>query len=163
MSKFIRVGCIILLCSACATVQSKFSEEYLQYVQEESTRDFIPHNNDSTYLIQSISSDAEYGFTERKPVFLGVKGMKDADNSVEKYLNALRGPNGETLVYERIKACCVFKTPNQKAFNYPGKEYPFGMLEVYQLSYGENKIKTVYFNIYDEGPVQGLYGFSIFK
>lgn len=112
--------------------------------------------NDTTLVITGVTGDAEYGYTTQKPIMLGLYDIHKAALNVEKYLNALRGPNGEIIKYTRLKACCPFKTKNFR-FNVPvlDQEYngKYGMLERYQVQYDDktNTISTtLYINLYDE-------------
>ena len=85
--------------------------------------------------LAEISTDSKYGYSQKKPVKVG---------SIEKgyhYLNALKGPNGEKINWQRNGSCCPFKS-KAAAF---GK----GFLDVYTLYYEGGQPKTLYINGYD--------------
>lgn len=85
--------------------------------------------------LSEISTDSKYGYTQKKPIKVG---------SIEKgyhYLNALKGPNGEKITWQRNGSCCAFKSKTA-AF---GK----GFLDVYTLYYDGGQPITLYINGYD--------------
>jgi len=112
--------------------------------------------NDTTLAISGVSDDPQYGYTPQRPIMMGLYDIREAASNVEKYLNALLGPNGETIRYSRLKACCPFKTKNFR-LNVPILNQEFngkhGMLERYQINYGDSTNSTsiiIYINLYDE-------------
>ena len=113
--------------------------------------------NDSTFQLSGISSDAAFGTTEQKPVMLGLQDIREAAKGVDKYLNALTGPTGETISYRRLKPCCPFKTKNL-ILQYPIHEFDgkYGMLEKYSVTYNANnqtQSVILYINLYDQARV----------
>ena len=85
--------------------------------------------------LTEISTDSKYGYTQKKPIKVG---------SIEKeyhFLNALKGPNGEEITWQRNGSCCAFKSKSA-AF---GK----GFLDVYTLAYQGGEPITLYLNGYD--------------
>ena len=99
-------------------------------------------------ILNAVSQDPSYGFEQTSPIQTG------AGYAAEwRYLNALRGPRGELVHYQRIGACCVFD--NAAAEN--GK----GFLDQYQLSYqGLAKPLDVYLNMFVSGTLQAPLGFT---
>lgn len=91
--------------------------------------------------ISKISDDENYGYIEKKPIKVG--GLADSGPLSERvYLDKLRGPNGEKILYTRLGSCCQFKTSNS----------PFGggMLDKYEVTYrGLGKTVVLYLNMYD--------------
>ena len=76
--------------------------------------------------------------------------------SERAYLDQLRGPNGETVTYERQGSCCAFETPNGILNQ--------GMLDMYEVSYdGLPKPLVLYLNMYDppEGALKAPEGFVL--
>ena len=132
------------------------SKEPTRYSRKRNKVERYQQLNDTTLAIAGIANDANYGYTQHKPIMLGLYDIHKAASNVEKYLNALQGPNGEVVNYLRLKACCPFKTKNFR-FSIPilGQKFDgkHGMLERYQVQYGDstNKISTIlYINLYDE-------------
>lgn len=50
----------------------------------------------------SVSTDATYGHTLGNPIRVGNTNLLDGPARERAYLDALRGPNGETLAYRRV-------------------------------------------------------------
>ncbi|WP_016957287.1 hypothetical protein [Catenovulum agarivorans] len=93
-------------------------------------------------LVESTSTDPEYGYTENKPIELGgfLLGTKYEGAHIE-YFQSLMGPNGETVKVKRLGSCCAFEDPSM----------PFGggLLDRYELSYkGQSKPVIIYVNLY---------------
>jgi hypothetical protein len=110
--------------------------------------------NDSTLQLSGVSSDVAFGTTEQKPIMLGLYDIIEAAKGIEKYLNAITGPNGEHVIYKRLKPCCPFKTKNL-ILQYPMHEFngKYGMLEKYSVSYAtgsQTQSVILYINLYDE-------------
>ena len=106
--------------------------------------------------LSQAASDPQYGYSELSPIKIG-GGFGDGSDRTYKYLNALRGPNGEAIRYERVGTCCPFKSPKS----------PFGgeaLLEVYEIAGpGAEPPKRLYFNWYDESAVLVPVGLSASK
>jgi hypothetical protein len=85
--------------------------------------------------LTEISSDSKYGYNQKNPIKVG-----SIENGYH-YLNALKGPNGEKIKWQRNGSCCEFKSKTA-AF---GK----GFLDVYTLVYEGGQPITLYINGYD--------------
>jgi hypothetical protein len=110
----------------------------------EITADMIGRSRGEAQLTQ-VASDRAYGYTEKGAVKVG-GGFGEGSARTYRFLNALRGPNGEAATYTRVGTCCSFKTA---ASPFPDGE---GLLEVYELTWsGAAKPVRLYFNWYDEG------------
>ena len=134
-------------------------EKLTRYSRKRNTISSYGLLNDSTLFITGISADPEFGYTTSKPVMVGMTDVHKAAENVEKYMNALRGPNGEPINYVRLKACCPFKTKNF-TFTVPilGTEFDgkHGMLEQYRVEYNYGtavKSTILYINLYDETKI----------
>jgi hypothetical protein len=70
-----------------------------------------------------------------------VGGISEGPKNERRFLNALAGPNGEKISYNRLGSCCPFNTKNS----------PFGgMLDKYEITYpGLEKSLIIYINMYD--------------
>ena len=125
-TKFLLIGLLLL-----RSVTNAFSQEYLR-------EDIIK--------LTEISTDSKYGYTQKNAIKVG---------SIQKeyhYLNALKGPNGEKVTYERTGSCCEFRSKTA-AF---GK----GFLDVYQVWYEVGKPVTLYINGYDNEDLKCPMGFT---
>lgn len=82
--------------------------------------------NSSAYLLTERAPASDYGYKPSNPVKVGgVKEMQVPANE-RKILNALLGPQGQSLAYRRLGSCCHFKTPNGSIDN-------VGLLDVYKV------------------------------
>jgi hypothetical protein len=107
--------------------------------------------NGVAFVITEKSTDAEYG-SSKKPIKVG--GVADSEGPLNerRFLNALAGPNGEEITYDRQGSCCPFDTPNS-SFG--------GMLDVYIITWkGQDKPMKLYINMYDKGALKIPVGFS---
>ncbi|OON69474.1 hypothetical protein [Hymenobacter sp. CRA2] len=61
------------------------------------------------FTLTETSTDADYGYTDYKPVCVG--GVKDnaCVRNEQRFLNALRGPEGQEISYRRLGSCCSLK------------------------------------------------------
>ncbi len=98
--------------------------------------------------LDAVSTDASYGFDKMHPIKTGSSFIAEW-----RYLNALRGPKGELVHYQRMGACCAFDTQAAES----GK----GFLDQYTLTYdGLEKPVAIFLNMFEEGALQAPLGFS---
>ena len=98
--------------------------------------------------LSGVSSDAQYGYVSQRPIKPGL-GFE----AEWRYLNALRGPRGEAVHYQRLGHCCEF--PSARAQN--GKAF----LDQYRVSYtGQARPVVLYLNMFDEAQTLAPQGFS---
>ena len=71
-------------------------------------------------------TDQVFGTKADRPIRVGNARPRRGDVEESLYLNALRGPNGEALSYERLGSCCPFPTQN----GFQGR----GLLDVFRVS-----------------------------
>ena len=96
------------------------------------------------------SQDPDYGFTKEKPIKVGPRLRTGVHILL---LNALRGPQGQPLEYERQGACCEF----------PSVHSPLGLglLDVYRVRVdGTDQDRLIYVDMYEPGPPQIPMGFT---
>ena len=114
-------------------------------------RDLKRHLAAGVAVLESISSDAHYGFDQAHPIKTG-RGFE----AEWQYLNALRGPRGEVVHYQRLGYCCAFDTDAAES----GK----GFLDQYALTYeGLAKPFILYLNMFEDGQRQAPAGFSFVR
>jgi hypothetical protein len=110
----------------------------------------LDHN---TFKIMEVSRDPTYGYTEGNPIMVGKDGGNGPMNE-RRFLNALTGPNGETIKYSRLGSCCHFKTKN-------GLLNDAGLLDKYSITYkGLEKEIILYINMYDSDVLKVPVGFK---
>ena len=111
--------------------------------------------NDQMFLIKEYATDKTYGYSEKNPIMVGKEGGGPKDE--RRFLNALAGPKGEEISYQRLGSCCGFFTKN-------GLFGDSGMLDMYEVSYeGLDKPITLYINMYDSDVLQVPIGFTLRK
>ena len=96
----------------------------------------------NTFIITEFATDETYGYTEENPVKVG--GVNDSEGPLNerRFLNALAGPSGEKISYERKGNCCMFETPN----GFLGG----GLLDIYEVTWsGQKEPVQIYINMYD--------------
>lgn len=87
--------------------------------------------------ISEVSTDAEYGRVETKAIKVGGGPSRERE-----YLMLLRGPNGESVRFERNGSCCAFETPNGLMGG--------GLLDIYSVWIGgASEPEKLYINMYD--------------
>ena len=103
-------------------------------------------------LLKRTSTDPGYATSEKQPVMVG-GGPGQGIRNTYRFLNALQGPRGEPVHYERVGACCVFKTKNAAIGDR-------GLLDVYNVWYDGHQPVRLYINWYDDGDVLVPVGFT---
>ena len=105
------------------------------------------------FVIREVSTDATYGYTAHNPVRVGGGRTAGARNQL-RYLNALKGPDGQAVSYERQASCCPFKTRRGVVDN-------TAMLDVCSVTWtGKTTPVTLYVNRYKGGKLVAPQGFS---
>lgn len=108
--------------------------------------------DNQTFLISKYSDDPTYGYTEKNPVKVG--GISEGPLNERRFLNALSGPNGEKVFYQRLGSCCPFNTPR----GFGGQ----GLLDKYEVYYsGQEKPSVIYINMYDSEELLVPVGFRL--
>ena len=109
-----------------------------------------------TFALPAVSTDKTYGYDQSNPIKVG--GAKESNGPLNerRFLNALLGPNGETVTYVRKGSCCAFKSPN--GFN------GVGLLDRYEVTYdGLETAVILFINMYDYGELKAPVGFTYRK
>ena len=105
------------------------------------------------FVVREVSPDETYGFTAENPVRVGGGRSAGLRNQL-RYLNALKGPQGQAVTYERQASCCAFKTRRGAVAN-------TAMLDVYTATWtGKATPVTLYLNMYRGGKLLAPQGFT---
>ncbi len=112
--------------------------------------------NNQTFELTEISNDPTYGFSQNNPIQVGGVDKKEGPLNERRFLNALAGPNGESISYYRAGSCCPIESKND----------PFGfgavMLDNYRVTWeGARDTISIYINMYDYGTLKAPVGFTI--
>ena len=106
--------------------------------------------NSSTFLITEKATDPSYGYTAENAIKVG--GIEPSNE--RRFLNALTGPNGEEISYERAGSCCPVKSKNALFGDY-------AMLDHYKITWkGLEEPISLYINMYDYEPLKIPVGFE---
>ncbi|HEU0015124.1 MAG TPA: hypothetical protein VFQ45_15650 [Longimicrobium sp.] len=82
----------------------------------------------------------EFGYGRGNPVRVGGDVPNGAARQ-RRYLDALRGPQGQPVTYTRLGSCCLFRTPHS--------ERGQGALDAYEVTYeGLARPVVLYFDMY---------------
>jgi hypothetical protein len=141
--------------SACATQAPDRGEDSRILAVTTANGRAIPQGRSDTadahFSLSGMTDDPGYGHSSDNPIKVG--GVRQGPVRERMYLNALRGPGGEPVVYERLGSCCPFPTPNGFAGG--------GLLDAFRVTYeGQASPVTLYLNMYDEGPLLIPVGFA---
>lgn len=114
--------------------------------------------NDKTFRITKFSNDSTYGYNESNPIMVG--GVGSGPQNERRFLNALLGPLGENIEYERIGSCCPFETNNGYMKRDDGTG--MGLLDMYLVKFNGSEKKTkLYINMYDSDTLRVPVGFKL--
>jgi hypothetical protein len=106
-------------------------------------RPTLPSDGDPAPANIALATDSTYGYTEQNPIKVGGVSRERGPQNQRAFLNALRGPGGERVQYQRQGSCCQYKTPN-------GMIAGLGALDIYEVTYqGLSKPLRLYLNMYD--------------
>lgn len=148
------VFAVLFLFSSCSSSKKTTSSS------NESTENIEPTEhalfNEITFLLTEVSTDKKYGYSEENPIKVGGLDKSGGPKEERKFLNALTGPNGEDVTYNRINSCCHFESERGM--------FGMGLLDVYEVKWvGLKKPKILYINMYDYGQLKAPYGFGFKK
>ncbi len=107
----------------------------------------------NSFKLTTASDDDSYGYTEQNPVKVGGAKQNQGPSNERRFLNALLGPGGEPVTYQRQGSCCPFKTRNGMMGS--------GLLDRYEVTYeGLKKPLIIYINMYDTAELKAPKGFT---
>ena len=116
----------------------------------------IPTLKDGAFVLTGFATDKKYGYDPDYPINVFFQNVKDDKINQQRFMNALAGPNGEKLVFNKVETCCPFPTKRS--------EMGAGFLDVYQITWeGNKKPVRLYFNIYEKGALMIPVGFTLKK
>jgi hypothetical protein len=138
----------ILLLSSCGSIKST-----IQNIDNSAIK---PPIKNKQFLLTEYDQDGKYGYDMNYPINLGFENEKYSPKNVAYFFNAISGPNGEKISYEKLDTCCPFPTKKSTV--------GAGTLELYQISFeGTDKKIILYINIFEKGKVLCPKGFIIKK
>lgn len=132
---------MISLVSACASSKKSTLAE-----KGNDRKEPVVLINNYTYLLLKSAENPQYGYSPDYSIDVGGANQSMGPDNQRRFLNALLGPNGETVKYHRAGSCCAFKTPN----GFGG----MGLMDRYRVYWdGSKDTLTLYINMYDEGDL----------
>lgn len=115
-----------------------------------------PQLKDNVFVITQTASDKKYGYDPDYPINVFYLNTKDDKINQQRFLNALAGPNGEKLVFNKVETCCPFPTKRNSM--------GVGLLDIYQITWQGNTTPIrLYFNIYEKGALMVPAGLTLGK
>ncbi|CAM3039085.1 2-dehydro-3-deoxyphosphooctonate aldolase [Flavobacterium frigoris] len=142
---------IFLLVISVSCVSTKST---LQNVDDNAPIPQVSRNN--TFIITEYSKDAKYGYNKDYPINIFFRSTKDDTINQARFLNALAGPKGEKITFQKIESCCPFPTKRS--------EMGAGFLDAYEITWeGQKKPIVLYINIYEKGALMVPLGLSLKK
>lgn len=139
---------LLLLSASCVSTKST-----IQNIDDTAIK---PPVRNGQFILTEYANDSKYGYNQDYPINLGFENEKFSPKNITYFFNALTGPNGEKIQYEKVDSCCPF--PTKKSV------MGAGTLEIYQVIFeGSDKKILLYINIYEKGKVLCPKGFLIKK
>lgn len=149
MNKSILLIALLISLASCSSTQSTLKN----------TDDNAPNlvlNKDNTFVITAYSKDKKYGYDKDYPINIFFNNTKNETVNQQRFLNALAGPNGEKITFNKLESCCPFPTKRS--------ELGAGFLEVFELKWnGQKEPLQLYLNIYDKGLLMVPMGLTLKK
>lgn len=103
-------------------------------------------------VLTETAASADYGYTPEEPVRVGNGVPSDGPRRSRLYLSALRGPEGQSIEFERRGSCCPFETEHSSLG---------GLLDVYEITFeGLGEPILLYIDMYDPGELLIPQGFT---
>jgi hypothetical protein len=148
MRKIIILSFLVLLASCVSTKNT---------IQNIDDNAILPQIIEGQFILTETATDLKYGYSEFYPVNLGFSKYENSNNlNVNRFFNAITGPNGEKVTYKLIETCCPFPSKNNKM--------GAGTLDLYEVYFNGNASdKKIYINTFEKGNVMCPKGFSIKK
>ncbi|SDH76952.1 hypothetical protein SAMN04488062_11419 [Flavobacterium omnivorum] len=149
MNKSILLIALLISLASCSSTQSTLKN----------TDDNAPNlvlNKDNTFVITAYSKDKKYGYDKDYPINIFFNNTKNETVNQQRFLNALAGPNGEKITFNKLESCCPFPTKRS--------ELGAGFLEVFAIKWaGQKKPILLYLNIYEKGILMIPVGLTLKK
>lgn len=140
---------LVLLASSCVSTKST-----LKNVDDNAPIPKLSGTN--TFVISEYSKDPKYGYDKDYPINVFYRNTKDESINQIRFLNALAGPNGEKITFQKTETCCPF--PTKKT------EIGAGFLDIYEITWeGQKEPLKLYINIYEKGALMVPVGLSLKK
>ena len=112
---------LLILLNSCA---------FVQFIERGSDNHELVDLN--TFKIEKTAASAAYAYSTQVPVKVGGAETNEGILNERRFLNALRGPNGEKVTYELVGSCCYYEIENPTHSN-------IGLLDRYKVTVGDKE------------------------
>ena len=148
MKKYLLISCLALaFTTSCISIRNT-----IRNIDDTALMPAL--SKEKTFIITEISNDKKFGYDQDYPVNLGFLPVTTSEINVQRYFDALTGPEGQKLTYKKTDSCCPF--PSKK------NDMGAGILDIYEVTWdGLKEPKLIYINLYEKGKVIAPSGFSI--
>ena len=147
MKKHFLLLFFVALMASCVSTKSTLKNV-------DNTAPALTLTKDKVFAITEYSTDPKYGYDEDYPVNIFYRNTLNETINQERFLNALAGPNGEKIFYEKVEVCCPFPTKNTAG--------GAGLLDVYEIKWmGQKKPVRLYLNIYEKSVLMVPMGLTL--
>jgi len=145
---------IIFLCIACGTKKTSNPQKPSKPQELSDGRHPQILANEFAFLINSNTDDKTYGYETTNAIKVGGTSDGEGPANERRFLNAIAGPNGEAISYERQGSCCPQPSKNSILGD-------VAILDRYAVWYENSKDTIVlYINMYDSEKLFVPVGFS---
>jgi len=111
-------------------------------------------NRQNAFIIKDYATDDKYGYNKDYPVNIFYRGTTNDSINQQRFFNALTGPKGEKIFYEKVGVCCPFPSKNSVS--------GAALLDVYEVKWvGQKTPITLYLNIYEKSRLMVPKGFGL--
>ena len=111
-------------------------------------------NKQNAFIIKDFATDEKYGYDKDYPVNIFYQSTNNDSINQKRFFNALTGPNGEKIFYEKVGVCCPFPSKNSVS--------GAALLDIYEVKWVGQKVPiTLYLNIYEKSPIMVPKGFGL--
>ena len=115
---------------------------------------YLVTNKQNAFVLKEYAADAKYGYDRDYPINIFYKNTTNDSINQQRFFNALTGPNGEKLFYEKVGVCCPFPSKNSAS--------GAALLDIYEVKWvGQKAPITLYLNIYEKSPIMVPKGFAL--
>lgn len=146
-ARFLLLICLVFLSVSCVSTKST-----LKNVDD--TAPNLVVNKQNAFVIKDYATDDKYGYDKDYPINIFYRNTANDSINQQRFFNALTGPNGEKLFFEKVGICCPFPSKNSVS--------GAALLDVYEVKWvGQKTPITLYLNIYEKSPIMVPKGFGL--
>lgn len=111
-------------------------------------------NKQNAFVITDFATDEKYGYDKDHPVNIFYRNTLNDSINQHRFFNALKGPKGEKIFYEKVGVCCPFPSKNSSS--------GAALLDIYEVKWvGQKTPITLYLNMYEKSVLKIPTGFTV--